>query len=155
MRFCFLSSFGRQGTNFAAVRFMFKFSVKMGRYVSHYTHRILQTSLIVRFLPVWMTSRGSSTFSSARLRIVDQNVQTLRRSLVNSETRVLFKGICSTHFIITKGFFKNFVGLRSWLLTVTTKLDNILCSLGSAISLGCSDSREHPRQTRLNVSCTK
>lgn len=51
-RFCFLSLFGTRGTNFAAVRFMFKFSVKMGRHVSHYKHRILQTSLIVRCLPV-------------------------------------------------------------------------------------------------------
>jgi DNA-binding sugar fermentation-stimulating protein len=47
------------------------------------------------------------------------------------------------------------MGLRSWLLTVATKLDNILYSLGSAISLGYSASRKHPRQTRLNVSCTK
>jgi len=109
-RFCFLSSFGRQGTNFAAVPFMFKFSVKMGRHVSHYTHRILQTSLIVRCLPVWMTSRSSSTFSSAGLGIVDLNIQTLSRSLVTSETWILFKGICSTHLIITNGFFKEFHG---------------------------------------------
>jgi len=47
------------------------------------------------------------------------------------------------------------VGFRSWLLTVTTKLYNILYSLGSFNSLGYSDSRKHRRQTRLNVSCTK
>jgi len=47
------------------------------------------------------------------------------------------------------------MGLRSWLLTVATKLDNILYSLGSAILLGYSDRRKHPRQTRLNASCTK
>jgi DNA-binding sugar fermentation-stimulating protein len=44
------------------------------------------------------------------------------------------------------------MGHRSWLIT---KLDNILYSLGSAISLGYSDSTKHPRQTRLNVSCTE
>jgi hypothetical protein len=127
----------------------------MGRHVLHYTYRILQTSLIVHCLPAWRTSRSSSTFSPARLGIVDLNVQTLSRSLVTYETWILFKGICSTHFIITKGFLKNFMGLRSWLLTVTTKLDNLLYSLVSAISLGYSGSRKHPRQTRLNVSSTK
>jgi hypothetical protein len=47
-RLYFLESFGRQGTNFAAVRLMFKFSVKMGRHVSHYTHNITN---IVKGMP--------------------------------------------------------------------------------------------------------
>jgi len=56
-------------------------------------------------LPVWMTSRSSSTFPSARLGIVDLNVETLSRSLVTAETWILFKGLCSTLFVITKSFF--------------------------------------------------
>jgi hypothetical protein len=92
-------------------------------------------------LPVWTTSRSSSTYSSSRLAIGDLNVQNTRSNLVTSETRMLFKGICYTHFIITKGFSKNFMGLRSWLLTVTTKFDDILYSIVTFISLGHSDSR--------------
>jgi hypothetical protein len=72
----------------------------------------------------------------------DLKFQNPLTNLAVLKTQIPFKGLRSTHGVITKDFLKLFVCLRSGFLEVTNKnLKNILCSLRCAVSLGYSESQ--------------
>jgi hypothetical protein len=59
-------------------------------------------------LPSWMTWSIFSTYSLVYLMVCHLNVKIHNQSVATFETCMLFGGLCSTHGVITKGFFKAF-----------------------------------------------
>jgi len=114
-RFCFLLSFSRQGKNFAAVRLIFKSSVKMCRHIPHYWARSLQTLLIL------CHPHGCFDAPFSDMTMGDLNVQNLEPKsdhLRKVNATKMWLWYCWRHQEIV---FKLFVSLRSCFLTVKTK----------------------------------
>jgi len=71
------------------------------------------------------------------------------------EACMLFRGLCSTHGVITKGFLSILWVSEATFSRWQQNLMQVLCSLSSAISQDYKNRRMHLTQTHLNVNCTK
>jgi hypothetical protein len=112
-RLCFWSSFSRQDTNIAAIHFTFVSVVKMCYHAPYDKPRMLRIPLILGCLSSSMNSCSFSTFFLVQLMLVSLNFQNPQPKVGLLETCVQFRDFWSTHGIITTGFLKHFVSLRS------------------------------------------
>jgi len=111
--------------------------------------------LFYAILPSWMTWCTFSTYSWVHLMMGHLNIKIHNQSVATFEACMLFRGLCSTHGVITKGFLSILWVSESSFSRWQQNLMQILCSLSSAMSQGHKNHRMHSTQTHWNVSCTK
>ena len=120
---CFRLSFSELGTDFAAIRFMFNYSVKIRRRVPCARRRILRTSLIVSYVVLEDLTRLSHLLVRPIWRWLSVRFRTSTHVWPLLNTNAI-RGFCCTHGRHYEGgFLKHFVSLWSCLLKVTAKLD--------------------------------